>query len=132
MSHSNKQHTLDTFQELKGQHVLINRKVLRFIAIALDQYDYLYIMWDGREVSYCTILDRMSQLKDRIDKSDYDEMVRISSINHMDSADLWMPRTDEDKAKTAKQANRARCIIEKQLNEVKDLDMLSEVCWELN
>jgi len=63
----NEEVTIKNFNELKGQHVLINRKVLRFIAIVCDQNDYLYILWDGRDIKYHTILEPIIQLKNKID-----------------------------------------------------------------
>ena len=47
---TNKEYTIDIFKKLKGQHILINNKVLRFIGIGEDQYDFLFILWDGKKV----------------------------------------------------------------------------------
>jgi hypothetical protein len=127
----NLKHTIDIFDKLKGQHILINREVLRFIAIAKDDYDYLYVMWNGRKISYYTILDRISQLKDRIDNDDYNEMCRISRINHIDSSDIWLPKTDEEKKRSKMIADNTKIEIDKEIEKYKNLILLSEVCLEI-
>lgn len=46
MSVSNKKHTLDHFAAHKGEMMIIDRKVLQFIGIGSDEWDYLYILYD--------------------------------------------------------------------------------------
>ena len=126
----NKQHTIDIFERLKGQHVLIHDKVLRFIAIAEDKYDYLYIMYDGKKIHYHTILDRMSQLKDKIDDNHYQDFIRISKMNDDDSDEKFAPKTEDEIFTTKQLAFEHRKEIEKQLT-IDDIELLSEIYWKL-
>ena len=130
----NKKFILEKFDKLKGQHVLIHDKVLRFIAIAQDRYDYLYVMWDGKNIHQKTILDRMSQLKGNIEDEHYQDFIRVSELNDSDSDNRFGPRNEKEKIETKLEANKVKTKIQHELNETNDLDfeLLSEICWELN
>jgi len=132
----NKKHTLEIFEKLKGQHVLINREVLRFIGIAVDKYDFLYLMWDGRKLSYYTILDRMSQLKDKIDNEHYQDFIRTAKLNDNDSDGKWSPKTDEEILFAEKESKMFKLITENKIksDNINDehFELLSEICWDLN
>jgi len=128
----NKQHTLDIFEKLKGQHILISNSVLRFIGIGEDDDDYLYILWDGRKVSYHTILERMTELKGKIDDKDYNEIVRLSKLNHIDSQYLCtVCKSDEEKQKNKDFSMSIKKDIEKEISQIRELKLLADICWEI-
>ena len=81
----NEQSTIDIFEKHKGEFVIINNKVMQFVAIALDYSGYLYIMYDGRKIYYHTILEPLVILKGKIDDKDYNEIVRIARLNFYSS-----------------------------------------------
>lgn len=84
---TNEVRTREDFEKYKGQFVIIHGfewQVERFIAIGKDEWDYLYITFDGREVHTHTILDRIVPLKGYIREEDYSEFIRLAKLNHAD------------------------------------------------
>jgi len=129
----NKKHLIETYEELKGQHVLIDRKVLRLIGMAEDDHDFLFILWDGRKIHQHTILDRLSALKGKIDDEHYNDMVQISKLNHYDSEGLYHPVTPEEKQKTKEFAASTKARIEIQLLKTENgFKLLAPLNWEIN
>ena len=126
---TNEEHTHDIFNRLKGQLVLIDRQVLRFIGIGQDQYDYLYILWDGKELVYRTILDHLIQLKDKIDDKDYNNMIRGTRINDYDSLKCFDPKTDKDKTIVVNANNKVKQEILDEIDK-RSVELLDELFWE--
>ena len=126
----NKLATIQSFNKLKGQYVLIGKKVLRFVAIGEDESDYIYIGWDGISLSYHTILDRISQLQGKIKDAHYRELVCSANQNHIDSPVLYGPTTGQSKADGITNALKNRTKIEKELH--KSIKLLSDFCWDIN
>lgn len=104
----------------------------RFIGIAEDEYDYLYITWDGRKIDYHIILCHFIPLKNKIDDDDYDVMVHLSKINHLDSIDLFMPKDDAAKSELMKLNTICKYDVENEIKNNKNITMLSELCWDFN
>ena len=88
MKDTNKEQTLEQFEKYKGQFVIKHNFpsdiVVRFIGIGYDDMDYLYIFYDGRKLSYATILDRIIPLKGFISDKDYNEYIRLWNLNSDD------------------------------------------------
>lgn len=82
------------FDELKGQLVLVDFEVKRFIGIVEDEWDYYYCLYDGRKLVLHSILIRMTPLKGVIPQADYEEMVRICKLNHYDQPTIYNVRED--------------------------------------
>lgn len=126
---TNEEHTHDIFNRLKGQLVLIDRQVLRFIGIGQDQYDYLYILWNGKELVYRTILDHLIQLKDKIDDKDYNIMIRSSRINDYDSLKCFDPKTDKDKTIVVNANHKVKQEILDEIDK-RNVELLDDLFWE--
>jgi hypothetical protein len=75
------------FESCKGQFVICKFSVLRLIGILEDEWDYYYILYDGRDVFYMTCLYVMTPLKSHIYDSHYQTMVRLAKMNHLDYTD---------------------------------------------
>lgn len=118
------------FDELKGQHVLINNTVLRFIAIAEDEYDYLYVLWDGKNIKYYTILELLIPLKNKIDDQHYNSITRLSKYNHLDSFEYMIPNTESEREIVEKNALKCRKDAIKSISD--DINILSDFCWDFN
>lgn len=131
---SNKKHTLDIFEKHKGEHVLIDGTVKRFIAIAEDKMDFLYVMWNGRKTEIYTILSSLIIIKDKIDDYDYKHLQRISSLNDLDSINMLSPRTAELKEQMKKISDSVKAEVEFELRNPTDdsFKLLSEICWDMN
>jgi len=127
---NNKDFTIDIFNKLKGQFVLIDNKVFRFIGIGEDQDDFLYILWDGKEMYYKTILEHMIQLKDKINKSDYDVLISHSNLNDYDNLKFLM-KTDDDKAKTSNIIEKMKKDVLSDINKDKVI-LLDNLYWTIN
>ena len=126
----NKTRILEEFEGLKGQIVMfMYSKPERLVAVGMDEWDYYWIGYDGRELKWHTCLERIVPLKGYIRDSDYQEMVRLASINHYDQPNLWMPKDDE-KIKTTKVFNDQHKREVVVLGEGDEL--LTEICWDLN
>lgn len=116
---TNEVRTREEFEKYKGQFVIIDGfgwKVERFIAIGKNEMDYLYITFDGREIHTHTILDRIMPLKGYIREDDYNELIRIAKLNHVDFI------LDPEKV---------RKIIEYDLRHDRKITLMSEICLEL-
>ena len=125
-----KDRILEEFEGLKGQIVLfMHGKPERLVAVGTDEWDYYWIGYDGRELKWHTCLERVIPLKGYIRDEDYNEMVRLSSINDFDQPNLWSPRDDEKKEKIKKlnEDHKKEVVV---LGE-KD-SLLTEICWDLN
>jgi len=99
MIDTNRESTLNTFKDLKGEMVLVSRmehQVWQFVAIAEDDDDYLYVLYDGRKLVLSTILDRMIPLKGKIDSEDYESIVRNSKMNFFSSDNFWGAKEGDD------------------------------------
>lgn len=93
----NKTIFLNKFEELKGQHILASDTVYRLIGLLDGSDDYYWILYDGRNISYTTCLQRLMRLKDRLLDEDYNEILRIAKLNDYD---LVLPEDDSNKFKS--------------------------------
>jgi hypothetical protein len=126
----NKDIILEEFETMKGQIVLfIHGKPERLVAVGMDEWDYYWIGYDGRELKWHTCLERIIPLKGYIRDEDYNEMVRLASINHYDQPNLWGTKDHEKKEETRKfnEQHKKEVVI---LGENDSL--LTEICWDLN
>jgi hypothetical protein len=120
---------LKEFEELKGQFVINNNKVERFIAIGTDDEDYYYVTYNGRDLSWNTCVGSIIPLKGRIDDKHYNEFIRMAKINHFDQPNLWIPKTDNDKQKMLESS----ILHKNEISKVSGTDKyLTEICWDLN
>jgi hypothetical protein len=86
----NKTRILQEFEILKGQFVITaGWKIERLIAIGEDRYDYYWITYDGRKLSWNTCVGRLMPLKGYLRDKDYDELIRMARLNHFDQSTLW-------------------------------------------
>lgn len=72
------------YNSLKGQLVLCGDSVYRLIGIADDDEDYYYILYDGRQVTLHSCVGRIMPLKGYLRQEDYNEMIRLVKLNHLD------------------------------------------------
>lgn len=86
---------LNEFEKLKGQFVICHYEVMQLIAISEDNIDYYYALYDGRKIRLHSCVGSITQLKDKIDKSDYDEMVRVAKLNFFSSSECFIYRSKE-------------------------------------
>lgn len=88
------QSIVDEFKRLKGQFVLRDNKVGRLIGIGTDDQDYYYVLYDGRVLRWCTCVGRITQLKDKINDVDYNEMKRLAVLNHYDQLAIKLDKEE--------------------------------------
>ncbi len=117
------------FEEHKGEFVIVNHKVVRFVAIGDDGDDYYYATYDGRKITWNSAVGKLVYLKGKLDDQDYQEFIRLAKINHYDQDDFLMPDTEQDKAQQKHYAKKHRQQMEREEGENK---YLTEVCWNLN
>ena len=119
---------LEEFEELKGQFVINNNKVERFIAIGTDDEDYYYVTYNGRDSSWNTCVGSIVPLKGKIDDKHYNEFIRMAKINHFDQPNLWIPKTDDAKQKMLESS----VLHKNEISKVSGTDKyLTEICWDL-
>ena len=112
---------LQEFKEMKGQFVITQSyKIERLIAISSDDYDYYYVTYDGRKITFNTCVGRIMQLKGRLKDDDYDDIVRTAKLNHGDQV-----IQDKKRNKLYKEA-----VLSSFRTSSKKL--LAKVCWKLN
>ena len=74
---------LKEFDEHKGEFVLNGTyRVYRLIGISEDDFDYSYVLYDGRNLSFETPLIKLIYLKGKIDKEDYEGLEKSARLNH--------------------------------------------------
>jgi len=126
----NKDRILEEFEGLKGQIVLFmhgNRE--RLVAVGEDEWDYYWIGYDGSKLKWHTCLERIVPLKGYIRDEDYNEMVRLASINDSDQPNLWSS-TDEKTKESIRNFNEQH---KKGVLLLAENDrLLTEICWDLN
>lgn len=120
---------IDQFEENKGQFVIIDNKVVRFVCIAEDDMDYYYVTYDGRKVSWHSAVGRYMPLKGRLDERDYKELIRMANLNHFDQEDFFMPSDDEAKLAQKKFSEDHKKEMEKETGSDK---YLAPFCWDIN
>lgn len=118
-----KELVLQEFEQHKGEFIIIGfDRVERLIAITSDEYDYLYLTYDGRKMTNHTCLVGFVPLKNKIDKSDYDTFIRIAKLNHRDQI------TGDDEITKAIELAKQEMIDQCKLS----VEFLTEPCWDLN
>lgn len=127
---------LAEFEKLKGQFVIINWNIQRFIAIASDKHDYYYVTYDGRKLHWNSCLTNITQLRGKIDNEHYEDLIRLAKLNHYDQQTLW-GNSPDDIVDSIKNPNVTyKMAAQKHKREMenihKDSEFLTEVCWDLN
>ena len=112
---------LQEFKEMKGQFVITQSyKIERLIAISTDDYDYYYVTYDGRKITFNTCVGRIIQLKGRIKDDDYEDIVMMAKLNHGDQV-----IQDKKEHKSYKKDMLSSFIVPSE-------KLLTKVCWKLN
>lgn len=111
------------YEKLKGQHVISNDKVYRFIGIVDDEFDYYYCLYDGRKLYLHSCVGRVTPLKSYILDDHYAEFIRLAKINHYDQVDLYMNKDHE---------RMEEFNIKHKEHLLEDLVFISGPCWDLN
>lgn len=133
MVEDNKTLILNEFESLKGQFVIAGDwKVKRLLGVVSDDWDYYWLLYDGRKFSLDSCLCRLVPLKGKIEDRDYNEFVRLAYLNHWDL--LFLSAKEEDREEGIKCCNEHKESLTRDL--LKDQEdkneLLTEICWELN
>lgn len=127
---------LKQFEELKGQHIIINSSVQRLISIGTDQEDYYWVTYNGKETTWSSCIIEIVPLKEKIDNKHYNEFVRLAKINDYDQSTLWGNNpVDIVKNSLEEQLTCSQQSIQhkEKMEALKLPDrFLSTVCWDLN
>lgn len=77
------------YEDYKGQFVLVNENIYRFVGIVDDTYDYYYCLFNGKNLTLhsCTLL--LTPLKGFILNDHYENIKRIASLNHLDQPHVF-------------------------------------------
>jgi len=118
---------LGEFEKHRGEFVITdNWKVERLIAIGSDDFDYYYVTYDGRKLTWNTCVGRIIPLKGKIEYNEYMNFVRIAELNHYDQEKLYNIKLTNEKLEAINQHK-------KELTTLTSPDkFLTEVCWDLN
>jgi hypothetical protein len=76
--------TINEFNKYSVQMVLIENRMLRFVGIAEDDIDHLYVFYDGRKLLTYSVLCRLIPLKDFLSAEDYNYLVKMNRLNSYD------------------------------------------------
>ena len=126
---NNLRRLIDQFEENKGQFVIVDNKVSRFVCISEDDLDYYYVTYDGRKIRWHSSVGRYMPLKGRLDERDYNELVRLAKINHFDQEDFFMPSDEKAKEAQKKFADEHK----KEMMKEEGYDKyLVPFCWDIN
>jgi hypothetical protein len=76
---------MNEFNQMKGEFVITEfDRIERLIAIGEDDFDYYYVTYNGRKVTWHSCVGSIIKLKDRILDNDYARLVRSAKLNHFD------------------------------------------------
>lgn len=89
--------------------------------------DYLYIYYDGRKLSFATILDYMIPLRGAISDKDYNQYIRRWNLNSYDRPNDG--RMDDKRWADAMIAYRSE--LETKIK-YRGITLLADLCWDLN
>ena len=112
---------LEEFEKYKGQFVISERnKVVRFISLLEDEYDYYYMLYDGKKIILESCVGRIIPLKGYLREEDYKHLIGCAELNDNDQIiDNGIEKIKED--------------IQKQISDYKGKNnFLTEICLELN
>ena len=111
------------FESLKGQFVITqSHKIERLVAIGEDEHDLYYITYDGRKLTWNTCVGRLMPLKGYLRDKDYNEIVRLATLNHFDQETCW---GQGDKSEQHK--------IDVEKDNIRGTDkFISDLRWDLN
>lgn len=92
MNTNTKDIILQEFAHRKGELVLNqSHKVSQLVGIGEDDFDYYYIMYDGRRLNWESCVGRFIPLKGQLCEKDYNYLRRIADLNYMDKVLLRTP-----------------------------------------
>ena len=86
----NKTLILNEFHQLKGQFVInASWNIERLVAVGEDEWDYYWITYDGRKLTWNTCVGALMPLKGHLRDKDYSELIRLAKLNHFDQVTIW-------------------------------------------
>ena len=114
---------LEKFEKLKGQFVITQlHKIERLVAIGSDSEDWYYITFDGRNIHWSSCVGRIMPLKGYLREEDYNEIVRLAKLNHIDQ--LYI------------NAGKGQDFFDEVDKKIASYDenhsFMTDFCWELN
>ena len=114
---------LEKFEKMKGQFIITQMgNIERLIAIGDDSEDWYYITFNGRELHWSSCVGRIIPLKGYLRDKDYDDLVRLAKLNHIDQLFI-----NGDKEKDFFNA------VDKEISSYDEKhSFLTEFCWDLN
>jgi len=116
------------YEKYKGQHVISNDTVYRFIGIVDDREDYYYCLYDGRKFRLHSCVGVIVPLKGFIQDKHYNEFVRMAKLNHYDQSTLY-GIDDTEKLKEINDHHKKELVESIENNNDK---FIVGPCWELN
>ena len=114
---------LEEFEKLKGQHIIVDLfNISRLIAIGDDGEDWYYVTFDGRNIHWSSCVGRIIPLKGYLRNKDYDFLIRIAKLNHIDQ--LYI------------NDNQEKTFLDEVDKEIagysENHKFITELCWDLN
>lgn len=113
----------EEFEKLKGQFVLCNNRAERLIGLFSDDWDYYWVLYTDEGLRLVSGLFRITQLKDKIDSNDYNDMVRVAKLNDFDLVE----GVDKEYVENLKQQ-----LIDNLNGGEGDGEMILGPCWDIN
>lgn len=123
------------FENHKGEFVInnYNHKVVRLVALGTDDEDYYWVFYDGNETVWQSTLFHFIVLKDKINKKDYDEFIRLAKLNHQDQINHWQEENEKDKEKIKEAEKTIKEVKENIQKNIGSNDKyLTDICWDIN
>lgn len=109
----------EEFEKLKGQFVLRNNRAERLIGLFSNDWDYYWVFLTGEGLRLVSGLCRITQLKDKINTNDYNDMIRVARLNDFDLID----GIDKEYVENLKQ---------ELISELGDGEMILGAYWDVN
>ena len=81
---TNKEIIINEFSQLKGQLVIVDFKVSRLVGVVEDEEEMWWCLYDGQQIHLASCLQNIVALKGKIEVQEYNEMIRMCKLNHLD------------------------------------------------
>jgi hypothetical protein len=123
----NKGGIIEEFERLKGQFVInASWEIERLVAIGEDEWDYYWITYNGRKLTWNTCVGRLMPLKGHLQDKDYNELVRLAKLNHYDQVTFWGNKEPEI-------ANEYKIQHKQEMAKTEGTEkFLTDFCWDLD
>jgi hypothetical protein len=128
----NREKIIAEFEEYKGQFVINDDwKVVRLIAVGDDEFDYYWVYWDGRKITWASCCGGFVPLKGKVDDDHYQRFINMAYWNHYDLFGLHKEDKEKDETKKALWKTMRDRVKMEAIDTRGKGNYITDICWEI-